>query len=507
VTATSSHVRRVVALLVRYALKPAIKVVGIVALLVVTVVLVWAFDARRMPELQPWHTAELNAEFRARDDPQRDLTLADYLEKEEALFGELNRKVLAGVEPVPELYLSRFSADGTNNPTRFPENWNRTFELTPTELKGGALLLHGLTDSPFSLRETAEMLVDQGYYVLGLRLPGHGTAPAGLVSIRWRDWMAATRLGVRHVHGHVNGRGPLLVVGYSNGGGLAVKYTLEAVEDPDLPVPDRLVLFSPCIGITRFAALSGWHRLLSWIPYFEKSRWMSIEPEIDPYKYNSFPKNAGYQTHLLTRQVQAHFARLKAAGRAAEVPPMLTFQSLVDTTVLTEAIVNGLYAGLERDGNELVLFDVNRVAVFNYLFRSDHSQLLEKLEYDPGLPYTLTVVTNVDKTSLEVVARSKRPGADEPQLAPLDLEWPRNVFSLSHVALPFSPDNWLYGLEKPLELDYGINLGGADPRGERNLLRLSASQFIRLRYNPFFEYFERRVRETVAVASPDPTAP
>ncbi|MHC5006657.1 MAG: alpha/beta hydrolase, partial [Planctomycetota bacterium] len=131
---------------------------------------------------------------------------------------------------------------------------------------------------------------------------------------------------------------------------------------------------------------------------------------------------------------------------------------------------------------------------------SDHSHLLEKLENDPGLPYTLTVVTNVDKTSLEVVARSKRPGADEPQLTPLDLEWPRNVFSLSHVALPFSPDNWLYGLSKPLELDYGINLGGADPRGERNLLRLSASQFIRLRYNPFFEYAQERLRETVAVA-------
>jgi alpha-beta hydrolase superfamily lysophospholipase len=501
-----AHSRRVARALVKYAVKPALKVAGIVLLLIVTVILVWAFDARRMPDLESWHTADLEAEFRARDDPRRDLTLADYLEKEEALFGELQSEVLAAVEPVPELYLSRFSADGTNNPVRFPENWNRTYELTPAEVKGGALLLHGLTDSPFSLRETAEALVDEGYYVLGLRLPGHGTAPAGLVSIRWRDWMAATRLGVRHVHEHLDGRGPLLVVGYSNGGGLAVKYTLEAVEDPDLPVPDRLILFSPCIGITRFAALSGWHRLLSWIPYFEKSRWMSIEPEIDPYKYNSFPKNGGYQTHLLTRQVQAHFARLKAAGRAAEVPPMLTFQSLVDTTVLTEAIANGLYAGLEREGNELVLFDVNRVAVFNYLFRSDHSELLASLENDPKLPYTLTVVTNVDKTSLEVVARTTGPGAKEPRLVPLDSQWPRNVFSLSHIALPFSPENWLYGLSKPLELDYGINLGGADPRGERNLLRLSASQFIRLRYNPFFEYVGKRVREAVRVSG-EPPAP
>jgi alpha-beta hydrolase superfamily lysophospholipase len=502
-----THSRRLVAALVKYALRPALKVVAIGALLVVTLILVWAFNARRMPDLEPWHTKALKAEFRARDDAQGNLTLADYLKKEDALFEELGTEVLAGVEPVAELTLSRFSAHGTNNPVRFPTNWNRTFELTPNEVKGGALLLHGLTDSPFSLLEIAETLVDEGYYVLALRLPGHGTTPAGLVSVRWQDWMAAARLGARHVDQHVGGRGPLLVVGYSNGGGLAVKYALEAVEDPDLPVPDRLVLFSPCIGITRFAVVSGWHRLLSWIPYFEKSGWMSIEPEIDPYKYNSFPKNAGYQTHLLTKEVQAHFTRLKRAGRAAELPPALTFQSLVDTTVLTEAIVNGLYAGLENEGNELVLFDVNRVAVFRYLFTSDQRELLESLEGSRELPYTLTVVANVNAETLEVTERTKTPGTDEPRLTPLDLEWPRNVYSLSHIALPFSPDNWLYGLEQPLEMDYGFNLGGVAPRGERNLLRLSANQFLRLRYNPFFEYVERRVRETVAVGSPDPAAP
>ncbi|MHC4769561.1 MAG: alpha/beta hydrolase [Planctomycetota bacterium] len=499
--------RRLAAMLVKYALRPALKVVAIFALLVVTLIVVGAFKARRMPDFGTWHTTALQAEFRARDDAQGDLTLADYLETEAALFEELGTEVLAGVEPLAELTLSRFSSHGTNNPVRFPTNWNRTFELTPNDVKGGALLLHGLTDSPFSLLEVAETLADEGYYVLALRLPGHGTAPAGLASIRWRDWMAAARLGARHVDQHVGERGPFLVVGYSNGGGLAVKYALEAVEDPDLPVPDRLVLFSPCIGITRFAVVSGWHRLLSWIPYFEKSAWMSIEPEIDPYKYNSFPKNAGYQTHLLTGEVQAHFNRLKRAGRASEFPPALTFQSLVDTTVLTEAIANGLYAGLERDGNELVLFDVNRVAVFRYLFTSDQRELLESLEGNRELPYTLTVVTNVDAETLDVMARTTTPRTNEPLLTRLDLEWPGGVYSLSHVALPFSPGNWLYGLEQPLEMDYGFNLGSIAPRGERNLLRLSANQFLRLRYNPFFEYVERRVRETVAVGPPAPSTP
>jgi alpha-beta hydrolase superfamily lysophospholipase len=492
---------------VRSAVKIAVKGVVLVALLVFTIVLVWAFDSRRMPELEPWHTAPLSAEFRADDDEQGDLTLGDYLQREAALFEEFEREVLADVEPLAELLLSRYSVDGSNNPVRFPENWNRTFELTPAEVKGRALLLHGLTDSPFTLREVAQILHDEGYYVLALRLPGHGTAPAGLVSITWRDWLAAVRLGVRHVHEHAGGRGPFLVVGYSNGGGLAVKYAMEAIEDPDLPAPDRLILFSPCIGITRFAALSGWHRILSWIPYFEKSRWLSIEPEIDPYKYNSFPKNAGYQTHLLTKEVQRHFTRIKRAGRAAELPPALTFQSLVDTTVLTEAIVHGLYNGLEGDGNELVLFDINRVALFRYLFTSDQRELLEALEGNRQLPYTLSVITNVSDEALEVLERKTEPRADAPRLTPLGLAWPRNVYSLSHIALPFSPGNWLYGLEKPLEIDYGINLGSVDPRGERNLLRLSANQFLRLRYNPFFEYVEQRVRETAATGPAPSDAP
>ena len=31
----------------------------------------------------------------------------------------------------------------------------------------------------------------------GVRLPGHGTVPAGLTSARWQDWRAATRLAMR----------------------------------------------------------------------------------------------------------------------------------------------------------------------------------------------------------------------------------------------------------------------------------------------------------------------
>ena len=40
--------------------------------------------------------------------------------------------------------------------------------------------------------------------------------------------------------------------------------------------------------------------------------------------------------------------------------PVLTFQSVMDFTVSTRAIITSLYAHLPANGSELVLFDINR---------------------------------------------------------------------------------------------------------------------------------------------------
>ena len=103
-----------------------------------------------------------------------------------------------------------------------------------------ALLLHGLSDSPYSLRVLGERLHREGVTVLGLRVPGHGTAPVGLVRTRWEDMAAAVALAARHLRDSVPGK-PLYVVGYSNGGALAVEYTLSALGDDTLPLPAGVV--------------------------------------------------------------------------------------------------------------------------------------------------------------------------------------------------------------------------------------------------------------------------
>ena len=73
-----------------------------------------------------------------------------------------------------------------------------------------------------------------GYVAVAIRLPGHGTVPGGLTDVDWEDWMAATRLAVREARRRVGPSLPLHLVGFSNGGALAMKYALDALEDPQL---------------------------------------------------------------------------------------------------------------------------------------------------------------------------------------------------------------------------------------------------------------------------------
>ncbi len=55
----------------------------------------------------------------------------------------------------------------------------------------GALVLHGFTGNPSTLRGVAERLADAGLTVELPLLPGHGTEVADLVALRWADWSAA----------------------------------------------------------------------------------------------------------------------------------------------------------------------------------------------------------------------------------------------------------------------------------------------------------------------------
>ena len=103
------------------------------------------------------------------------------------------RRQLAGRDPTRGRAaigspFNRYVAGSRSDPDEWTTNWNMTFVLEPRGAPtGGVLLLHGLTDSPYSLRSLAEVLAGDGRRVVGLRLPGHGTAPSGLLQFELED--------------------------------------------------------------------------------------------------------------------------------------------------------------------------------------------------------------------------------------------------------------------------------------------------------------------------------
>ncbi len=471
-------------------------VVGAASVVVIFLTLLFAraFEARRLPPLKPWHHA-LSSEVTAREITDS-WTLQDYLKKEDEVFREMNEKVLPAAAPEDRTELNRYWPDSPINPERFKKNWNRTFELAPEgEIRGGALLVHGLTDAPYSVKAEAELLRSLGYYALCLRMPGHGTVPGGLTKARWEDWRAAVRLGARHVRGKVGDKVPFVIAGYSNGGALSVQYALDSLDDEKLPRPDRVLLFSPMIGVSPFAGLARVVASIGGIPYFARSKWMDVLPEYIPFKYDSFPAFAGQQTAELTKYIQDGVRRASDSGHIAKLPPILAFVSLVDSTVITMATVDRLFAHLPQNGSELVLFDLNRIAVVEPFLKHSFDAEVAAIFGNSGRPYRLALVTNAAPDTPEAVVRIAEPRSTRAEVRPLGLRWPPQIFSLSHLAVPFTPNDPLFGIEPDMKVSYGPRLGLIAPRGERGVLDVSLDQFLRLNCNPFFPYVEERIRE------------
>jgi alpha-beta hydrolase superfamily lysophospholipase len=467
--------------------------VVVLGLLLFMALRVW--ESQRGLPLEVWHThvpTELTEEeLDAADWPR-------YLAAEQTIFDDLRSEVTQRLEPEDRIPVNRYFEGSPVYTGHFRDDWNRSHVLEPDgPPEGAAVLLHGLTDAPYSQRHVGELYRDHGFVSIIPRLPAHGTVPAALTDVEWESWRAATRLAVREARRRIGPDLPL-----HNGGALATQYALDAIEDEGLSRPDRLVLISPMIGITRFArfaGLAGWPAIF---PAFAKAAWLSVLPEFIPFKYNSFPVNGARQSFLLTQALQSQINRLAGEKRLGGLPPILTFQSVVDFTVSTRAIITGLYNHLPANGSELVLFDLNRTIKFGPLLSSGADIVLNRVLPPVPRAFRTAVIANAGPDEEAVVARVTEAGSTTEQSLPLDLVYPQDVFSLSHVALPFPTSDALYGMSPADTEDFGINLGAMATRGERGALIISLDSLLRMTSNPFFPYMRERIDAAIVGAKP-----
>jgi hypothetical protein len=73
----------------------------------------------------------------------------------------------------------------------------------------------------------------------------------------------------------------------------------------------------------------------------------------------------------------------------------------------------------------------------------------------------------------------------------------KSAAAKAHVALPFPPDDGLYGYGPDPADDFGIQLGAIAPRGEVGALIVSLDSLVRMSSNPFFPYLLARIEEGI----------
>lgn len=449
--------------------------------------------ARSLPDLQGWHRQAPSCEFTA-DDEIPGYTFDDYLEQEGRVFDELKALMDGPWANEAGGTYCRFQSQSICNPATIAErNWNRSHILEADNPRGGALLVHGLSDSPYSLRALGQRLHEEGYTVIWLRVPGHGTCPKALAEAKWEDWAAAMRIAVRGLRERLPDEAPLVIAGFSNGGAITLDYTISSVRDDapvTLPRPDAIVLFSPMIGVSDLAWLTEYHPWVSGLSGEQKADWQEISAAVDPFKYSSWPMNASMQAYRLTMRLEQRLAVLADEERMADFPPVLTVQSAVDSTVTVESLLVGLYERLDNPQSELMLIDVNRGPMLEDLLDLSYQHPIKPHLLSPDRKFRIAVLTNAGTDSSQLVLKSHDGKAIAER--PLDLLWPSDVFSLSHGAIPIPPDDPILGTREASQAG-GLSLGSLNLRGEHGVLRISEGLMMRLRHNPFYAFQEDRV--------------
>ncbi|MCO6413583.1 MAG: alpha/beta fold hydrolase [Thiogranum sp.] len=200
---------------------------------------------------------------------------------------------------------------------------NSPFVLKPDgggRPRRAVLMVHGLTDAPFLVRDIGAFFRQQGFYVLGMQLPGHGTRPGDLLEVRWQDW--------RDAHRHLldllaQEADELYLLGFSAGAVLNLYQTL--LRD-DIKA---LLLFSPAIRVRRLAQLTCLLKQLG--RRWPRFAWADVQPDTDCFKYESLASNAICQVY---RMIDA-FQRLESL-KALEVP-LFVAASENDVTINSRA--------------------------------------------------------------------------------------------------------------------------------------------------------------------------
>ena len=277
-------------------------------------------------------------------------------------------------------------------------------------------------------------------------MPGHGTVPAALTREGRKEWQRGGRDG--------DGRSPAPRRRPLAGPpgrilerrALAMLHVMERIERGQPGEVDRIVLVSPMIEVSRFAryaGLAGWPALFG---RYAKSAWLDLLPEYNPFKYNSFPVRAARESYLVTDDLRAAMeavARQERMDRGAADPGVPVGgrrhrqRPRRDDAAVRQAGGQWQRAGaVRRQPQPRHRADVARGG----------DRLAARRACGPGAPLHAHAGGRGFGRGRDAWSRARdRPARARCRSRPTGLHYPDDVYSLSHIALPFPADDPLYG--------------------------------------------------------------
>jgi carboxylesterase len=211
-----------------------------------------------------------------------------------------------------------------------PPGWMQDWSATGSgkNARIGVLLVHGFTGAPPSMRPWGEFLNSKGYTVRVPLLPGHGTTPEDLNTVKWQEWPAKVQSELEKLFKVCD---QVFIAGLSMGGGT----TLYIAEENN----DRLsgiILVNPMIHVPHISPTIGY--LLSRFQKLRTSVGNDIKrPGITEHGYDALPTRGIHQLLIMLKITRQNLSKVTI--------PVQLFHSVEDHTLPvsnTEIIMAGL---------------------------------------------------------------------------------------------------------------------------------------------------------------------
>ncbi len=191
----------------------------------------------------------------------------------------------------------------------------------------GVMLVHGFATTPAELRPYAEHLREQGYTVLGVRLPGHGTSILDLEDRHRHEWLAQVREAYEIMTAFTD---EVVLVGFSTGAAVALQL---AAENP--PKLARVISLAAPLKVRD----SNMHLLplgmalravLARLPLVaDVLRFYTYDRDISGKVYHRVPLTALNQLRLTIADMWDNLPQVRV--------PVLVVQGLLDRTVVPQS--------------------------------------------------------------------------------------------------------------------------------------------------------------------------